>query len=258
MIRATRQLFENRDLLVTLIERHLRLRVKRSWMGIIWPTLFPFILAMLYVYVFKRVLEVPIPLYTEYLLCGLIPWVFFQQAATRGMASISAEPEIIAKAPFPHALLPMSAVATHALNMFLALGIFIGYLAVVGRLQLGTLIALVPPVVCVILFTMAFTMVLALVDVYNQDLRSALPFILTVWFFLVPVVYRPQMAPEVVRRILIPEPMHLVINHFRAALYRGRFPKLYEVGVMVVVSIVSFVGAAWLLHRASARLPEDV
>src|SRR5262245_39306368 len=84
VIQAVRRVFASRDLLVTLTERHFRLRLKRSWMGIVWPTTFPFVLAFLYLYLFKNVLDVPIPRYTDYLLCGLIPWVFFQQAAIRG------------------------------------------------------------------------------------------------------------------------------------------------------------------------------
>lgn len=258
MIHAVRRVFASRDLLVTLVERHLRLRLKRSWMGIIWPTTFPFVLAFLYVYVFKRVLDVPIPRYTDYLLCALIPWVFFQQAAIRGMASFSTEPEILAKAPFPHALLPISAVLTHVLNLLLALVIFIGYLAIAGNLHLETLPLVLSPLLCVVLFTMAFTMLLALADVYNQDLRHALPFVLTVWFFVIPIVYRTRMTPSVMRQILTPEPMHLIVGHFRAALYSGTVPPVDQIIVMVVVATASFVFALLAVQHVSPRLPEDV
>ncbi len=258
MITAVREVVASRDLFVTLVERQLRLRLKRSWLGIVWPTVVPFLLALPFFYVFRRVLDVPIPYYADYLLCGLIPWSFFQQALIRGMSALSTEPEIIAKGGFPYALLPLAAVAAHALNLVVSLVLFVGYLAVAGRLDLAVLPAVLLPIAAVVLFTMAAGVMLALADVYNHDVRHAVPHVLTIWFFVIPVVYRPRMAPDVVRRILIPEPMHLVVGHFRAVLYSGSLPPLGEVAIALAVSGASFLGALSLFRRLAVHLPEDI
>ena len=91
----------HRELLWTLVERQLRLRSKRSIMGILWPLLSPFFLLALYTFVLASVFDVPVEDYGVYLFAGLLPWTFLVQTINDSLQSISLEPDLVRRAPFP-------------------------------------------------------------------------------------------------------------------------------------------------------------
>jgi lipopolysaccharide transport system permease protein len=255
---ALRELGRSRDIYLTLVERQLRLRTKRSWISTAWPVLAPFFLMFLYVFVFKRVFNVPIERYPEYLLCGLLPWVFLSQTLSKSTAAVSTEGDILRKTRFPYELLTMSTVTVQAVNFVLTLGIFLTYLAVVGDLPYATLPALAFPLLALLLLVTSVAMILGLVDVYNHDLRQVLGNLLTIWFFLVPIVYRPRMAPESVARLQSIDPANLIVNQFRAVLYRGQIGEPVDLVVMFALCAGLFVVCLHVFRRYSRSVAKDV
>jgi lipopolysaccharide transport system permease protein len=204
------------------------------------------------------VFDVPIERYPQYLLCGLLPWVFISQTLTRSTASISTEPDLLRKAPFPYELMPMSAVTAQAFNFLITLFIFVAYLGVAGELRWATLPALAFPVLAVFLLVASLSLVLALVDVYNHDLRHVLGNVLTIWFFLVPILYRPQMTPESVEFLQSIEPVSLIVTQFRAVLYRGTVGHVDDLMLMFVICIAVLVVCLAGFRRFSHQLPKDI
>jgi len=245
------------DLFTVFVRRQLWLRRKRSWLGQLWPVLSPFLLMALYIFVFKRVFRVPVDRYPDYLLCGLLPWAFLTAAVNRASSSISSEVDMMRKAPFPTELLPLSTVAANTLDFVITLAIFVAALAVRGELPLATLPVVVVPMVAVTLVTMALAMLVGLVDVYSHDLRRVLGNLLTVWFFLVPIVYRPHMAPGALATVRRFDPMNLVVTQMRDILYRGRLMHAFELGLMVVLSAVLFAGSLVVFRRFSVDVAKD-
>jgi lipopolysaccharide transport system permease protein len=258
MIAARGGLPSSRELFYTLVQRQLYLRGKRAWMGTVWPVVAPGFLLLLYVFVFRRVLDIPIERYPVFLLCGLLPWSFLVQTLGKAISSLSLEPEIIRKSRFHYEMLPAAAAASHALNLLIGFGIFVGYLAVIGDLNYALLPLLVAPLVSVVLLVMALSMIVALVDVYNHDLRQVLNNLLTIWFFLVPIVYRPDMAPDYVRLFQSVDPMGMVVRQVRAILYAGEIRDPMQMVVMVASCVVIFVAAVIVFRRYSSELPKDV
>ncbi|MEA2462039.1 MAG: lipopolysaccharide transport system permease protein [Actinomycetota bacterium] len=258
MIAQARKAIHTRDLFLTLIERDVRLRAKRSSLATFWPVVSPFFLMSLYVFVFGQVFNADVERYPEFLLCGLIPWSFLVQALGKTITSISAEPEMVRKSPFPYELLPLGAVGGHAVNFMIALTGFVGYLAVVGHLPWALFPALVAPIAALMLLVMALSMLVSLIDVYNQDLRLVLGNILTLWFFIVPIVYRPDMAPTSMHFLRSIDPMNLIVGQFRSVLYYGRIQKPGDFVLMFVLCVGCFVGSRAIFRILSRNLPKDV
>jgi lipopolysaccharide transport system permease protein len=255
---TARTLAQRRDLFTMLVRRQLWLRRKRSWLGQVWPVLSPFLLMALYIFVFKRVFRVPVERYPDFLLCGLLPWAFLTASVTRASSSLSTEIDMLRKAPFPSEMLPLSTVAANTIDFAITLVVFAVFLLVRGELPLATLPVLVAPVAAVLLLTMAISIVVALVDVYSHDLRRILGNLLTVWFFLVPIVYRPQMAPSEVAFLRSIDPMNLVVTQMRDILYRGRLLHLAELAIMMASCAALFAAALVAYRRLSGDLAKDV
>jgi len=196
-----REIVRSRELFGTLVERQLRLRAKRAVFGIVWPFCAPLFLFVLYRYVFGSVFRVEIPDYGVYLLCGLLPWTFLVQAVHDALPSISFEPDLVRRAPMPYQLLPLSRVTAMSIPFLVLLVALVGVVvASDAPVDPALLPVLVVPVASTLLLVAGLALALALVDVFNRDLRYVLHNLLTVWFFLVPIVYHPEMTSDLVRR----------------------------------------------------------
>jgi lipopolysaccharide transport system permease protein len=255
---VTSTLAQQRDVLVALIQRQVWLRRKRSWLSLVWPVLSPFLLMLLYVFVFNRVFNVEVERYPDYLLCGLLPWGFLAITVGKAGSSIATEPQVVRRGHFPYELLPISAVAAQALSLFLSLAVFMGWLAVSGNLPLATLPALPLVVAALILLVMGICVVMSLIDVYSHDVRQVLGNLLTVWFFLVPIVYRPRMAPGGARFLRSVDPMNMIVGQMRDVLYFGRLSRPWHLVLMLLVSAAVLAVSITVFRRFSTNLAKDV
>lgn len=253
-------LWRQRELLFTLVERQARLRVKRSLFGVVWPLVSPMFLLALYLFVFGSVFDVPIADYGVYLLAGLLPWTLLVQAVHDSLQSISFEPDLVRRAPFPLHLLPLARVAVMTVPFLVLLVASIAYMAAVHPrgLVLSVLPAILLPVTSLILFVASVAMLLALLDVFNRDLRYVLNNLLTVWFFLVPIVYHRQMLDGPLRTVTAADPMHWIIDQFRAVLYEGRVDDLPAAVLTLVGCAALFVASLALFRRLAVDLAKEV
>lgn len=246
------------ELLRTLVERQLRLRSKRSVVGVIWPAASPLVMLGLYSFVFNRVFSVPVERYPEFLFAGLLPWAFLSQAVAASISSLSVEGMLIRRAPFRHQLIPMAMVLSMAVYFLVTLVGFCAYLAFYGRLNWALVPLLALPTLSVILFVTAVGQVLSLFDIYNRDMRWVIGNILTIWFFLLPIVYRRQMAPESLDILRSIDPMNLIIGQYRDLLYFGSVPRPGPMISMVLLSGGFFLLCQLGFTRLSRELPKDV
>jgi ABC-type polysaccharide/polyol phosphate export permease len=252
-------LTHRRDLFVLLVRRQLWLRRKRSALAQVYPVLSPFLLMVLYAFVFNRVFTVQgVERYADYLLAGLLPWAFLTVAVSRATGTVSSESSILRKAPMPAEFLPLSAAATYAIDFTATLGIFVAWLGVRGEVTWTALPGIVFPMAGVLILVMALVLVVSLIDVYTHDLRHILGNLLTVWFFLIPIVYRPNMAPEWVRHVRAVDPMQRIVAQMRTTLHQGRWGDPLDIVVMLGFCLFLFGAALALFRHHATDLPKEV
>jgi lipopolysaccharide transport system permease protein len=247
----------SRDLLITLVERKIRLLSKRSWLGAAWPVFAPLFLFVLYLFVFHRVLKVQATNYPTYLFAGLLPWTFLAQTLPDTITSISLDAELIRRSAFRYELLPIASVSALSIHFLITLAGFVIVLAALGHLNYAVLPALVVPTVCLYLLVTTLGMFLALIDVYNRDLRRLLANLLTIWFFLIPIVYLQSQA-----KVLIPlrylDPANILVSEFRAILAYQHLPAVHTMVSGLAICIGIFALALFTYRRFDDRLPREV
>jgi ABC-type polysaccharide/polyol phosphate export permease len=255
---AVNDLVSSRELLRTLVERNIRLRRKRASIGVVWPLLAPFFLLALYVFVFQHVFRAPVPHYTLFLFAGLLPWSFLALALGDSVTRVSTEAELIRRARFPYELLPIAAVLTLGIYFVVSLIGFAAYMAIAGYLKIVLIPVLLLPVIALLLLVMSLAMLLALVDVYNRDLRAVLANLLTLWFFIVPIVYRQSMVGPKLSVLRSIDPMNITIGQFRDILLFGHLSYPGHLVLMLVICTSLFVASLAIFRRFASELPKNV
>jgi homopolymeric O-antigen transport system permease protein len=250
-------LAQRRDLLRELVVRDMKLRYKRSYLGIAWTLVNPLMQLLVYTFVFHVLFRVNTPYYTSNVFVGIIAWAWFQAAVLESTVSILANRDLIRQPGFPAALLPNVTVGTHLLHFLLAFPILFGLAVVSGIPITGALVWLPLVILVQYVLTLSFSLLAACVHVNFRDTQYLLGVFLMLGFFLTPILYDVSMVPERYRTLYQLNPMTHLVGAYRAVLIRGWRPDLVSLGVVAVVSLVLLRLFYLLFRRASATFAEE-
>ena len=196
MSQVAKRLFVFRGLLWTLVVRELKARYRGSLLGYFWSLVNPLLLLAVYTfvfnYIFKPRMEGADP-YALFLMTGLFPWVWASTSLLEGTVSLTANSGLIRKAVFPAEILPVVSVIANLVHFLFALPILAGAL-LVGRImgyQVGGWTALLLPLVVLLEVPLlaGISIGLAALNVHFKDVKDIVTNLLTLMFFLTPIIY---------------------------------------------------------------------
>lgn len=259
-----RQLLAYRELVANLTARDLKLRYKRSVLGVAWSFLNPILMMAIYTIVFSLLLRaVKAENYWALVLSGVLTWTFFSNSLVSASAAFVRNPNLITKVAFPLEALPISAVLAQFVNFLITLGLLLVIL-VGGGIHLGPSLLLLPVVVVSQLaFTLGLAILLASVTVHLRDLEHLVGIGLTALFYVSPVLYPLDAAalPASAARFL-PwlrlNPVAWYLDNYHSILYYGTWPDPTMLGLSVTAGIVVLGGSYLVFNRLRPRLPESI
>jgi lipopolysaccharide transport system permease protein len=233
-----RELFQYRALVWALTTRELKARYRGSLLGFFWTFLNPLLLMGVYALVFSVFLQQQIPHYTYFMFVGLLPWIWFSNAMLAGTSSLSAKRDLLTRVKFPPQVLPAVTILSELCNYLLALPLMLA-LGLFSGVRPSAAILLFPVVVAVqVLFTVAVVLATSALNVFYRDLQHVLGNLMTLWFFLVPVVYSADVIPKAYRSaVIFADPMAAVITGYQAIFYYGQPPDFRALGIAVGLSV---------------------
>jgi ABC-type polysaccharide/polyol phosphate export permease len=267
MLHPAAQLVRFRGLLGTLTGRELKARYRGSFLGFFWSLVNPLLLLAVYSFVFGFVFRRPIGETTEpyalFLITGLFPWIWASTSLLEATMSLSANAGLLRKAVFPAEVLPVVSVLANLVHFLLALPILAVALGV-GR-WMGYPVAgwpsLLLPVVVALQLPMlgGLALGLAALHVHFKDVRDILANLLTLLFFMAPILY-PLAAVGIpaLRWLILANPFTPFTLAYQRLLFAGELPDAGLWLGMAAVSLVAWVAGSWLFARLRETLVEAV
>ena len=261
------RLIHFRGLLATLTARELKARYRGSLLGFFWSLVNPLLLLAVYTLVFDVVFRnraggaQP---YAVFLLSGLFPWIWFSGALLDGTVSLSANAGLLRKAVFPAEVLPVVSTLASLAHYLLALPVLLGALAVARALHYpvgGWTILLLPLALALQLpFTAGLALALAALNVHFKDVRDLLANLLTLAFFLTPILYPLQTVASVrsLRLLVSANPVTPFIRLYQELLFFGRVPDASLWLQAAGLALVAWAIGSWLFDRLAQTLVEAV
>ena len=258
MTRAFRELLAYREILLILIWRDLKTRYRGSVLGFLWTFLNPLLLMIIYSLVFSVYMRMEMRAYPIFLFAGLLPWIWFSSAMLSGASSIVESGSLIKRVPFPPHLLPAVSVTATLINFLLALPLLVAFMVAWG-FPLGWSLATLPVTIAIqYVFTLGLTIVLSMLTVRYRDLQQLLANLLTLWFFLTPVLYPTTLVPARFQGFLMLNPMAILVGSFQDALYRAHPPPVQHLALVAVFAVVVLGLALAVSDRLRWGLAEQV
>ena len=265
MLETIQNLRRHRGLLATLTARELKARYRGSVLGFLWSLVNPLMLLGVYSFVFGFLIpsraEGTSP-YGVFLICGLFPWIWASNSLLEGVVSLSNNGGLIKKAVFPFELLPVVSVLSNLVHFLFALPIIlIALLAarMLGHEVSGWTVVLMPLIVAVqLVMITGMALGLAALNVHFKDVRDLLTNLLTLLFFLAPIIYPLTLIPERFRPALFLNPFTSFSIAYQDVLFRARLPEPMVCLHMAVVAVLGFLIGNWLFLRLRETIAEAV
>jgi lipopolysaccharide transport system permease protein len=245
VVARAQELIAYRSLVRNLVTKDLKVRYKSSVLGFVWSLLNPLLMMLVYTTVFKTLLATPIENFEVFILVALLPWNWCSRSLASCATSLIDNSTIINKVYFPRVLLPVSVVASEAINFLLALpALFL--MMLYFRIPFTPWIAYLPVLFVIQAILLAgLGFLLAALNVVFRDTGVILEVLLLAWFFLTPIFYdiKQLVSPDAVAWMYRLNPMASIITQYRTILYdQGKPDFLFDIRAGVTCLAILVVG----------------
>lgn len=254
MSSSIRPLASKAFLLKEMVVRDVRARYAGSGLGLIWAFAHPVLWMLLYTGVFALVLRVPVEAgfasFPEFLMAGLLPFMAIQEGIARSASVLVDNGAMVKKTVFPVETLVLSVVLAAVVNELIALFVFAIYVALIGHLQLYSLLLVVPALLLQILLTFGLGCIAATLTAFVRDTAHAVGILLTVVFYATPIVYPLSMVPERLRPFIEANPLTHLVDLYRRAFTLHAPPDPGSIAYLSAFCVLAAVVGAALFSRA--------
>jgi lipopolysaccharide transport system permease protein len=246
------------DVVVTLVERDLKVRYRHSVLGVAWSQLGPLAMLVIVSFVFTRVVPLHVPNYPLFVVIGLLAWTWFAAAVDIATRSIVDARELVQRPGVTATALPTAAVVTQLVHFLLALPIVVVVeLLVLGHLP-ATIIALPAVVLAQLVVTLPLAWLLAALHVRWRDVGHGVTLLLMPLFYATPIFYPPGRVPARWRHVFELNPLAPLITGYRDVMLYGRWPTWSSLAVLLLVGVVLGMACRQLVARRAHLFAEEV
>ncbi|WP_418462907.1 ABC transporter permease [Frisingicoccus sp.] len=218
------EIWGSRKLILNLAKNDFKTRYAGSYLGIVWAFIQPVVTIMVYVMVFtvgfKSGTTQNIP-FTLYLIGGMVPWLYFQEALGAGTGALLEYSYLVKKVVFKISILPIvkliSAMFVHICFVAFAVFVFIVY----GYIPDIHIIQIIYYAFAMFVFVLAICYTTSAIVVFFRDLTQIIMIILQVGVWSMPILWDIGIAPAKWQWIFKINPMYYIVSGYRQSLYEG-------------------------------------
>jgi len=238
---------ERRSLLFQLVRRDFEQRFIGSAMGWIWGVIHPLVLLVSWWYVFSVCLGQKLPAgevtqnYALFLFAGMLPWLLFSDTVQRSASSLLDQANLITKTVFPAEIVPVSVFLSALVSHLLAVALMVAA-AGVWENQISVFLLLLPVYMLALgLFAVGFGWIVASLHVFLRDTAQVLSVILTLWFWMTPIMIADSYFPAWAKVLKFANPLYYGVRAYRQILLTSRLPDPTDLLLLTAYGAATFI-----------------
>lgn len=250
-------------------ERETKALYKRNLLGWLWSLLKPLTTVAVYSLVFGVIYRAAAPatangraeVFALYLFSGLVVWNVFHAIVNGSMRWMDGVSDLRKKIFFPTETALIGGAAATLLQSSLEALVLVVVMAAMANLS-WTLVFLPVAMVLAAVFALGLGFAAAVVNARYRDIQHLTTIVLSVGFFLVPIVYTPDIVPErayglPVARIVELNPLNSVIAVARDAVYFLETPDVADLATAGAWAVAVFAAGLGFFRRRSMAISEE-
>lgn len=213
-----------RYLLENLIERDIKVKYRRSILGILWSVLNPLLMMAVIATVLSRVFKFPVENFHLYYLTGAVIYNFVSEATSSSMMSVFSSAALIKKVYIPKYIFPLEKCLFAFVNLLFSLVAVVIVILFSGVKLTFTALLFPIPILYALIFSIGMSLLLSALTVFFRDIVHIYGVFLTAWMYATPIIYPVEAVGEKIQFIMKFNPMYYFVSYFRDLVLYGSIP----------------------------------
>ena len=239
-----------------LTVRDLRVRYSTSALGYIWSILDPLVMAAIYWFVFTQVFgrdgnigEQP---YIVFLLCALLPWMWFNGAVSDSTRAYLREAKLIRSTKIPRTIWVARLVLSKGIEFVASIPVLAAFAIVSGTVLHWEAVYFLLGILLQAVLTLGVGLIVAPLVVFFRDLERATKLALRFLFYASPIIYGiTDLKPLGLHFLAAFNPLSGIFSLYRAAFFPAQL-EWFAVGVGAGMSVL-ILGIGILVFKRTER-----
>lgn len=240
-----------RFLLSNLIGRDLKVKYRRSKLGVLWSVLNPLLMMLVMTAVFSAFFRFDIPNYPVYLLSGQLMFTFFNDATSSSMSSVLFSAPLIKKVYVPKYIFPLEKSCFAFINMLFSMVALLFIMVITGASFHRSIVAAIIPLFTMFLFCMGVGLFLAAGAVYFRDVMHFWSVIVMALNYATPLFY-PETIWQGTFMAYIGKlnPLYWYVGTFRNCILDGLFPSAIQIVLCWVFAVIALIVGSYVFAKS--------
>lgn len=249
-------------LLVNLSIKDIKIKYRRSFLGIAWSVLNPLLTMLVLTTVFSMMLRIQIENYASYYIVGFSIWSFFSEATSLAMNSVLASAALIKKVYVPKYMFPLEKCIFALINFVFSLIAVLIVMLIQGVYPTWTTLLAVVPVIYCFIFACGISLILSAITVFFRDVAHFYGVFLTMWMYLTPILYTPDMIQSiegngavktVITDIIQYNPMTYYVTYMRDVMMYNTVPGVKENFICLAYALIFFYIGTQVFKKCQSK-----
>jgi ABC-2 type transport system permease protein len=239
-----------RYLLSELVIKDIKLKYRRSYLGILWTLLEPLLTMLVLSIVFSQLYGRGDRTFPVYILTGRLLYSFFSNSTKAAMKSIRSNGQMIKKVYVPKYIYPLSSILSQYVTFLISLIVLVA-VAVVLRVQPSIyLLGAIVPLLILFVMVLGIGLILATLAVFFRDMEYLWGVILMIVMYCSAIFYEPE---RVIKTgygwILDLNPLYSVIVNFRNTVLYGLPFDIQALTYSILFSVSALILGIWMFYK---------
>ena len=248
------------NLVLLFAKQELFDRYRNNILGRVWLILQPLIYILIFTLVFSGIMKTRLAdfnqdyAYSIYLVSGLLLWTAVSNIIIRLSSVYQDKANLINKVPINLMIMPLYIPLIEIIIYLISMSLFSIILLFIDY-EFTTLWLWLPVLLIVsVSFAYALGLVFAMLSPFIADIRTAVPVLFQLLFWMTPIIYLPSIVPEQYRLLIELNPFSGLVHTFQQIIFFQASPSIKFIIIIVLLSILLF-SLAYYLQR---KLEKDI
>lgn len=242
-------------LLKNLVSKDIKIKYRRSVLGIAWSVLNPLLTMLVITTVFGKLLRIQVENFATYYIVGYSMWSFFSEATSNSLTSILDSASLIKKVYIPKYIFPIEKCLFSLVNFAFTLIAVVIVMLFQGVTPSVTAILFPIPVAYCLIFVCGASLLLSAINVYFRDVQHLYGVFLTMLMYLTPIIYPMELLGDhaFIAKIVSANPITHYVEYFRNLIMYNNIPDLHENAVCLAMALGMFVVGVFTFKKAEDK-----
>jgi lipopolysaccharide transport system permease protein len=254
-------LYKHRGYIWRTALAEVRHRYAGAGLGVVWNILQPLAMIVIFTVIFTQLLDRQATSGTAYpifLCAALLPWSAFSDCVNRGTFAFVSHAIYLRKLPIPEQVFVAQTALATAINLAISFSVLVVFALILRHPPTWHWLLVPIPLALLLALGFGLGMALGTVNAFIRDVGQAVPILLQIGFWLVPVVYPEEVLPESIRPLLRLNPVYPYLTAVRDLFVYARMPELWIWPAMVAWAVGACSFGYLVLRRLRPELRDVI